>query len=115
MKITADLLVLLSACFEHRYAFAAAFPDGICVTGEPDPAVIACVVDAEMDVGWLCRKALTAAADLTYREAAAAARRTYEVSASQTYRAYREALAVAAWRLLANPENIKPKFRQEGA
>lgn len=91
MRITHDLLVALNACAKHRAAFAAAFPDGLTVTGEPDADAIARVVAAGLDVGWLCDQVLTAAAAIAV---------------------FREPTATAAWRLLANPDNIRPEYRQ---
>lgn len=101
MRIDLALLTRLDACAAHSNAFAAAFPDGLTVTGEPNADAIARIVAAGLDVGWFCGMVLTAPALAAYREATA----TDDA-------AYREVTATAAWRLLTSTDNILPEYRQ---
>ena len=95
MRIDLALLTRLDACAAHSNAFAAAFPDGLTVTGEPNADAIARIVAAGLDVGWFCGMVLTALALDAYREAIAPAAAAYDEATAPAAAAYDEATAPA--------------------
>jgi len=46
-----------------------------------------------------------------YRKAVATADAAYREAAAPAYAAYNKTTAIAAWRLLSNPDNIRPEYR----
>ena len=96
MKITLSLLVSLDACAEQRDAFAAAFPDGLNVSGDPPPDTIERIVSAGLSVGWLAGRVLTAPAWAEYERVTAPAWAEYERVAALAWAEY-ERVTAPAW------------------
>jgi hypothetical protein len=78
VKITLDTLRTLRACHEQAELFADTFPEGLDVSGEPDPATIDRIVSAQLEVDWLVQKVLTDVALAEYARVEGAAYAEYE-------------------------------------
>lgn len=114
MLVDIELLKRLGACVEHQDVFASEFPEGLNITGDPDDGAIARIVDARLDVRWLCKRALTAPAWAEYERVRAQAWAEYRRVTAAAWAEYERVTAVTAWRLLANPGNILPPHTEKG-
>lgn len=134
MYIDSSLLVRLKACSDQRYVFSIVFPDGLDVTGEPDNDVFKRIGFHELDVNWLCQQVFTASAKAErarlvneawaeYKRVEAPAWAEYQRVAAMTWADFRcltapalaeyeRAVLVATWRILSDPNNIRPEYRQ---
>lgn len=122
MKLTPELLARIGAWTRAVDAFAERFPEGLDVTGDPDPDVIRRLVERPTVAGRVAVAVLNRAAHERY---IADTDETWEAynrgspseadAQPEEHRAAHDAYAMACglslWALLSHPNNIRPEFR----
>jgi len=111
MKITADLLTRLGACEAQFDIFVTTFPDGLDVSGEPDPDTVERVVETSLNPVWVARRLLKHEVLDRFSDVEETAWIEYyrgpPLVASSAYRA---SLTTLVWHYLADDRNVQPEY-----